>query len=410
MHTITGHLTYCTNIHTGESWDDHFTKLKRYIPVIKKELSPNGSFGIGLRLSNEASVSLFHKKNLDIFRTWLKDNDCYVFTMNGFPYGGFHGLKVKDNVHKPDWTTEERTQYTLRLFDILSRLLPAGMDGGISTSPLSYKLWFKGDARSLKMVETEGTRNIIRILLRLIEIRKETGRMLHLDMEPEPDGLISNFDEFVKWYHDTLLPMAVPALQRDAGFSRDEAQNSVREHITLCYDVCHFSVGYEKASEVLPRLREEKINIGKIQLSAALKVEMPGNITERNKIARALEPFNESTYLHQVIARRSNDTHKHYPDLTPALNDLDNPETVEWRSHFHVPLFIDDFGILQSTRKDVSEILQWQVERKLTNHLEVETYTWGVLPRELTVEMDQSILRELQWILDQLPDSASTRK
>lgn len=402
MKTSAGHLTYCTNIHTGESWNDHLGQLKKYVPAVKERLSPDGPFGIGLRLSNQASVSLAEKENLDRFREWLGDNDCYVFTMNGFPYGGFHHLTVKDNVHKPDWTTEERTRYTLRLFDILAGLLPAGTDGGISTSPLSYKLWYSRNSRTLKKAGEDATHNIIRVLRHLIEIRNTGGLLLHLDIEPEPDGLISDSHEFINWYKESLIPAAVPVLRKELGMSVDEIQHSVREHITLCYDVCHFAVGYEKAAEVLPKLRKEKIRIGKIQLSAALKTVLPDDIKARSDIFGAFQAFNESTYLHQVIARTSGGSYIHYADLPPALDDLNNPEVVEWRSHFHVPLFIDDFGKLQSTGNDVAEIMRFQIEQNLTNHLEVETYTWGVLPPELRVDMAESITRELEWINDQI--------
>src|SRR3712207_6768964 len=99
METGKAHLTYCTNIHAGESWADHFKALQLNFPAIKKELSPNGKAGIGLRLSNEASITLSEEKNLNEFKTWLQENEAYVFTMNGFPYGGFHHTRVKDNVH-----------------------------------------------------------------------------------------------------------------------------------------------------------------------------------------------------------------------------------------------------------------------------------------------------------------------
>ena len=139
MLTNNGHLTYCTNIHTGENWQDHFTEIKKYFPSIKNELSPDKPMGIGLRLSNIASEELSQGDNLTIFQQWLSQNNAYVFTMNGFPYGGFHNVIVKDQVHAPDWTTTDRVDYTIRLFDILNKLLPAKMEGGISTSPLSYK-------------------------------------------------------------------------------------------------------------------------------------------------------------------------------------------------------------------------------------------------------------------------------
>src|SRR5688572_19311874 len=141
MRTHYGHLTYCTNIHAGESWADHFAALKANIPDVKKKLSPDKPFGIGLRLSHLASLDLGKKEALAEFKTWLNASQCYVFVINGFPYGGFHHTKVKDKVHAPDWTTQDRVLYTIQLFKILSAILPEGMSGGVSTAPLSYKYW-----------------------------------------------------------------------------------------------------------------------------------------------------------------------------------------------------------------------------------------------------------------------------
>ena len=86
MFTEAGHLTYCTNIHPGESWKDHFINIKENLPLVKEKISPEGAMGIGLRLSNEASIELIQKENLAAFKQWLKEQDMYVFTMNGFPY------------------------------------------------------------------------------------------------------------------------------------------------------------------------------------------------------------------------------------------------------------------------------------------------------------------------------------
>jgi len=136
------HLTYCTNIHPGKDWELTFTQLQTHVPTIKAKLAPTVPFGLGLRLSNLASEELDAGENLKHFKHWLQDNDIYVFTMNGFPYGNFHNESVKDKVHAPDWTTKERVVYTKRLFRQLAYLLPEGISGGISTSPISYKHWY----------------------------------------------------------------------------------------------------------------------------------------------------------------------------------------------------------------------------------------------------------------------------
>src|ERR1700712_608711 len=123
MLTRKGHLTYCTNIHAGESWSSHFENLRIHLPVIKEAVSPLHPFGIGLRLSDRASRDLSDENTLLEFQNWLHEHHCYVFTMNGFPYGGFHHTVVKDQVHQPDWLTQDRIDYTIRLANILSNLL-----------------------------------------------------------------------------------------------------------------------------------------------------------------------------------------------------------------------------------------------------------------------------------------------
>ena len=135
------HLSYCTNIHPAETWEATFQSLQKYLLPIQSKLAPNKKLGIGLRLSNQASIELNQRNHLEAFKQWLNNHNLYVFTMNGFPYGAFHQQRVKDQVHQPDWSTKERFEYTKRLIDQLAYLLPEGMEGGISTSPISYKPW-----------------------------------------------------------------------------------------------------------------------------------------------------------------------------------------------------------------------------------------------------------------------------
>jgi hypothetical protein len=400
MRTPHGYLTYCTNIHAGESWNDHFAALRQNIPGIKKRISKDQSFGIGLRLSHEASLQLQEKDTLGIFKDWLKHEDCYVFTMNGFPYGGFHHTKVKDHVHAPDWTTPERVSYTIRLFNILAELLPEEMEGGISTSPLSYKYWHSAGQQEDVFEKT--TKNILLIIEHLIQIKNKTGKLLHLDIEPEPDGLLGNGPEFFNWYDRWLLTIGKPYLQQQFGFTSEQSEAAIKEHLQLCYDVCHFAVGYEEHADVVRQLREKKIKVGKIQISAALKAIMPDNPTDREPVVQAFRQFNESTYLHQVVARQADGSFKQYPDLPEALNDAANPLTKEWRSHFHVPLFVQDYGLLKSTQDDIRKVLSIHCKEPFTNQLEVETYTWEVLPDAMKAPISESIIREMEWVINYL--------
>lgn len=400
MHIKYGHLTYCTNIHAGESWPDHFAALQNYFPSIKEQISPNYPMGIGLRLSNEASIELIKEENLNNFKQWLQENNAYVFTMNGFPYGNFHRTKVKENVHTPDWLTEDRVAYTNRLFNILASLLPEGMDGGVSTNPISYRKWFQTPEK-FQSAKKSGTENMIRVIENLIQINKSTGKILHLDVEPEPDGILETGEEFIHWFENDLLKTGIPLIEKKLNISSKEAKELIRQHLRLCYDVCHFAIGYEPHKKIIQQLLQRKIKVGKIQISTALKASInPGN---KIKIKDAFANFNEPTYLHQVVAKMNDEKLLRYPDLPEAINDNQDDEVREWRAHFHVPVFAKDFGLLASTQDEIVEVLTIQKNNLFTQHLEVETYTWEVLPQHLKLPIGESICRELkrvQQILD----------
>ncbi len=401
MKLVSGHLSYCTNIHPGESWKDHFNALKSNFPAIHQEVCGNQAMGIGLRLSNSASSDLQDTAELNEFKEWLKINNAYVFTINGFPYGNFHHAVVKDQVHAPDWTRKERVDYTLRLFRILSDLLPDGMEGGISTSPLSYRFWFS-EKEAFQNATLAATHNIIAVAEELIGISQRTGVKMHLDIEPEPDGILESASEFIDWYEQVLLPLSKEILPGRLNISSEETEVLIKEHICLCYDVCHFAIGYESHVKLVELLGSKGIRVGKIQISAALKADIPANPEFRSEIAKAFASYNEPTYLHQVVARKEDGHFVRYRDLPEALDDYPNPLVREWRAHFHVPVFVRDLGMLQSTQDDISEVLKIQKSRPFTDHMEVETYTWEVLPNELKLPIADSIVRELNWVRELL--------
>ncbi|MCC5937843.1 MAG: metabolite traffic protein EboE [Lunatimonas sp.] len=401
MHVKQHHLTYCSNIHPGESWAATKANLEKYLPEIKSKVSGSEPLAIGLRLSNEASLDILKDDQLPAFKRWLDENGFYIFTFNGFPYGGFHRQVVKDEVHTPDWTTADRKAYTLRLFDILSVLLAEGMDGGISTSPLSYKYWHPKPS-DLDFAMQRSTEQVVEVAVRLFEIYQQQGKLLHLDIEPEPDGLIENSEELISFFSNWLLPLGVPVFKEKFGLTDEQAEKALKEHIRVCYDICHFAVGFEHHQEVFDALDREGIKIGKIQISAALKVPIPVEISERKKVEKALHPFVESTYLHQVVGKRENGSLKSFRDLPDALVTLAETKLTEWRIHFHVPIFLDTYGRLASTQGDITEVLKLVNERPLTNHLEIETYTWEVLPEDIHLSLGESISRELLWTLEKL--------
>jgi hypothetical protein len=343
-----------------------------------------------------ASLELIKEENLKAYQQWLHEQDCYVFTMNGFPYGSFHHTIVKDQVHAPDWTTHDRLLYTIRLAHILATLLPAGMEGGISTSPLSYQFWHTKE--NIEAVFEKATMHILEVVEALIQIKKSTGKLLHLDIEPEPDGLLGESQAFFDWYSFYLLPLGIPYLQHRFGFSEERANAAIKDHVQLCYDICHFAVCYEDHAMVIHRLRELGIKIGKIQISAALKAPFPDHIQKRQSVIEAFKSLHEPTYLHQVVAMEKEGTLKRYADIPDALTDAAHFSTIEWRAHFHVPLFIESYGVLGSTQKDIEQVISLHLQQSITSHLEVETYTWEVLPHDMRLPIEDSFVRELLWV------------
>ena len=392
----TSHLTYCTNIHPGEEWSEVFANLKQYIPVLKTKVSPNQPFGIGLRCSDVAARELSQPNTLAQFRDWLSEQDLYVFTLNGFPYGGFHRQVVKDQVYAPDWSKQERLDYTLRLTSILADLLPSGMDGSISTLPLSYKPWFKENQLQASVIESASI-HLAQVAAEMVRIRQKTGLLLHLGLEPEPDGLIENAAEVVDYFKSYLLPIGGDYLASDLGISRSTAESYLLEHIRICYDTCHFALEYEEPGKVFEQFKSAGIQISKIQISAALQVNIPEDVEARRLIAERLRPFAESTYLHQVIERDRLNNLNHYPDLETALPNLEHTTSTLWRIHFHVPIFIHDYQLFQSTQDDIVTVLDL-LRTNACNHLEIETYTWDVLPEGMKLDLLSSLKREYDWV------------
>ena len=376
------HLTYCTNIHPAEGWPAVEESLRQIAPRLKAQVAPSEPFGIGLRLGARDARELREGDRLARFREWLDAQGMYVAIINGFPYGPFHGEPVKTNVYAPDWRTRARVDYTLDLAAILTALVPDGVSGGISTVPLSYKAWMRGAAAS----DWDAiVRNVVAVGDALSRIRQETGRHLHLDIEPEPDCSLETADEAIAFFEQRLRPAA---------------GSDVDEHIQLCFDCCHCAVEYEDPIDAINRLRRAGVRIGRVQLSSALTVGLSKDAAHARALAARLAPFADSTYLHQVVERCGGTLHR-YPDLDDAFPSAGDHAGCEWRVHFHVPLFTDEYAGLGSSQDIVRAVITEARERPFTEHLEIETYTWAVLPDGLKMEIGASIAREYEWVLRQ---------
>ena len=377
MKLADSHLTYCTNIHPGESWAEVRANLERYVVAVKARVSPDAPFGIGLRLSARAEHELAASDHLDELRRFLDRHALYVFTINGFPHGTFHGTPIKEAVYRPDWLEDERVAYTDRLADLLAVLLPAGMLGSISTVPGCFRA--RGEAG------VAISRNLVRSARHLAELRARTGKHITLAIEPEPACAIETIAEAIAFARQ------LPALGSDV---TDDDLRAARAHLGLCLDACHAAVEFEDLHASLAALRYE-LPIAKVQLSCGLRVAPVDDAARR-----ALAPFAEGVYLHQVVARRG-EALTRFDDLPAALADAAPAD--EWRIHFHVPIFRAELGPFASTQPFLAALLAEHKRAPISPHLEVETYTWDVLPPEFRDEpIEDAVARELRWVMERL--------
>jgi hypothetical protein len=276
------------------------------------------------------------------------------------------------------------------------------MEGGISTSPLTYRHWFATDLEKKEAFE-KATAQLINVVEELVKLQQETGKFLHLDIEPEPDGLLENSEELIWYFKEWLLPVGKVSLAKQLGITEKAAEKLIKDHLQVCYDVCHFAIGYEKPKEAFKKLKQAGIGIGKIQLSAALKLRIPESPYERFSLGKRLAEFADTTYLHQVVGSTKSGGLNSYPDLPQALAQLGETQDLEWRVHFHVPIFLENYGTFQSTQEDIVEVLKLvHADPSITKHLEVETYTWEVLPEDTHLTLGEAISRELAWVREQL--------
>lgn len=376
------HLAYCTNVHRGGDWPETFASLEKFTLAVRRRVAPDRAYAIGLRLGDTASRQLAEPAALRAFRQWLARHDCYVFTINGFPYGNFHGTRVKEQVSQPDWTTPERLAYTNRLFDLLAELTPPGVEASVSTVPVSFKAFRLGE-RGLRTARE----NLWRCVEHQEQLTRRTGRKFHLGLEPEPFGTVENTTEFLTLFQQ---------LEADR-----PGDLRLREHLGINYDTCHFALQYESPAGALGHLRKHGVKISKLHLSNALRVHPTA------EVRAALRAFVDDIYFHQVIERRADGEIIRYADLDEALVTplSDGPQfDREWRIHFHIPLHAPETALFGTTADHLRGTLEvLRQNPALCAHLEMETYTWEVLPRELKqASVVDMLASEYVWTLGEL--------
>ena len=390
-----GHLTYSTLVHPGDTWEEMWASLTTYVPQVKARVCPDDRFGVSLRLSAASAETLAgNEAERQKLRDFLADNDLYLYTVNAFPYGPFKGRVVKEQVYEPDWRSEERTQYTINVADVLADVVDEDTAPSIQTAPLGFKPRVSGPD-----VVASYTEHLLRVVAHLVSLEERTGRTVTLAVEPEPYCFLETTDETVDYFSEHLYTgTAARALAELAGIPISEAHGALRRHLGIVFDICHQAVEYEDISASLQKLVEAGIPILKLQEAAAI------NVPEVTREAvEALARYAETIYLTQTVERRDG-------ELTYFLNVQDaiaawnaDPGPREWRVHIHVPVFLDDLGPFRTTRPEIADALEVHKKTPLSRQLEIETYTWDMLPDDLkTGDIVEYVCREIEWVRDQL--------
>ncbi|HTE06964.1 MAG TPA: metabolite traffic protein EboE [Planctomycetota bacterium] len=390
-------LGYCTNVHPYADLPGLLSALEAQAAPLRARLVARGllaeraSLGVGLWLPEVVARQV--AGDPEPLRARLASLGLHAFTVNAFPYGDFHGGRVKDEVFRPTWAQDARLHYTLLAAEALAALLPGpahgpqGLTGSVSTHTGGYKPW--GAACP---APADVARGLLAAADGLAELELRTGRRIVLALEPEPLSLLESTAETVAFFQRWLWPHGARA----------------RRHLGLCYDACHQAVEFEAPRASLAALAAAGIPIAKVQLSSALSVPAPA------RHAAALARYAEDRWFHQVVARAPDGALQRWPDLPEALDALrggaGHGERDDWRIHFHVPLFAErlgERGELGTTRGDLAEVLACVASGELTPHLEIETYSYALIPPDERAALGAGTLlecleREFDWVLAEL--------
>jgi len=395
-----GHLSYSTLVHPGDTWDQMKESMQVYLPQVKQRFCPDRPMGVSLRLSNASSVTLEQDA---AERAWVRDflasNDLYVYTVNAFPYGPFKGSQVKELVYEPDWSTQDRLQYTMRVARILTEISDAPVEPTIQSAPLAFRPKVVDDAYIAAFTD-----NLLHMVGFLMDLQVQTGRRVKLALEPEPACFLESIEETIAYFQQHVYtPQAARRVAEFSGQPLAEAFQGLRRHLGVVFDICHQSVAFEDIDADLQSLVDAGIPIYKLQQASALNVPQ---VTE--EIVAELKRYTETIYLSQTTESRQGKLTRYLnlEDAIAAYDPADGPRS--WRTHFHVPVFLDDLGPFRTTRDGVLAALRFHARSPLSTHLEIETYTWDVLPPHLKDgDIVDYVVRELQFVEQALRQARS---
>lgn len=358
-------LCYCTNVHAAQSVSAVLQGLSEYTLPVQEKYGSELAAGLWLAQPVVEEI-LGDPTGISSFKAELESRNLTCHTLNAFPYGNFHSDRVKEQVYLPDWSAPERLKYTIDCAKVLQGILPEGREGSISTVPLGFKQFDYDDD-----FESQAINNLLELTRFLDEMHDDTGSVIRLAIEPEPFCLIETTEEALLFFQK----LYEHAEQQDL-------LDAARRHLGLCYDVCHQSIEFEDVAASIAKLHQQDIRINKVHITCAIELKTPStNLEAREVLARYVEP----RYMHQTMARSSTGEVARLSDLTEeaALHPTGPfAEAEVWRVHYHVPVNADKLGPLGTTRADLKRALSAVKKLPYAPHLEVETYTWDVLPGE----------------------------
>ena len=390
-----GHLTYSTLVHPGDIWEEMWDSLTRYVPAVKERVCPNERFGVSLRLSGNSAAKLTGDPGeREKLKKFLGDNDLYLYTVNAFPHGPFKNQVVKEKVYEPDWRSDIRAEYTMQVADILAEVADPGVNPSIQSPPLGFKPRVTGEE-----VVTAYTDQVRRVVAHLARLEQKTGRTVTLALEPEPYCFLETTDEAIDYFTNHLFAETnAAALAGELGCSTEEAGATLRKHLGMVFDICHQAVEFEDIGQSLQKLVDAGIPIFKLQEAAALQVP---EVT--SDMVSSLRRYADTVYLTQTMEKKNGEMTE-YLNLEDAFEAWDkDPGPREWRTHFHVPVFLEELGDFRTTRFAIEDALAFHKAAPCSDQLEIETYTWDVLPEHLkTGDIVDYVTRELEWVQEQL--------
>ncbi len=392
-----GHLTYSTLVHPGDTWPEMWESLRTFVPKVKARVSPDAPFGVSLRLSGSSAATLAGSPDLRAeLREFLTTEQLYVYTVNAFPHGPFKGRTVMEDVYEPDWSTRARLDYTTQVADVLADIAAPGVRPTIQTAPLAFRANVVDEAYVQSLVE-----HLVRAVAHLVMLEERTGVQVAIALEPEPACWLETTAETVRFFEERIYAAeGRTALARLTGQPLSRVEDLLRRHLGVVFDICHQSVGFEDIGASLSSLVDAGVPILKLQAASALRVPHVNP-----EVVAELDAFTDTIYLSQTTERRDG-VEIHHLHLADAIADYvrDPGNAREWRTHFHLPVFLDDLGSFGTTRSGIEDAMRLHVATPLSEHLEIETYTWDVLPAHLkTGDIVDYVSRELEWVLTLLP-------